>query len=76
MNFAHATLARLKHAICLALLLPAAIAHATDVFDPATGQVRLDTVLLGATRYQAVVVVPGRAGGLWKRHAQNCRNLL
>jgi hypothetical protein len=46
--------------ISLALYWPLTCIHAADVFDPGTGQVRLDSVLVGATRYQSVVVIPGR----------------
>lgn len=45
--------------ISLTLTWPLTCANAADFFDPGTGQVRLDSVLVGATRYQSVVVMPG-----------------
>ena len=44
---------------CLIWLVTAATAHADAVFDPATGQLTLDAIVLDATLYRAVVVVPG-----------------
>ena len=63
MNLQKISLATLKRLFCGALFLPLAWAQAADMFDTTTGQVRLDSVVVGATRYQAVVVVPGTLVG-------------
>ncbi|OYT92919.1 MAG: hypothetical protein CFE43_06495 [Burkholderiales bacterium PBB3] len=42
----------------LAWLASAASANAADAFDPATGQLTIDAIVLDATLYRAVVVVP------------------
>ncbi len=45
-------------AACLASLVAVTTVHAADVFDPATGYLTIDAILLDATLYRSVVVVP------------------
>lgn len=42
----------------LALAASVATAHAADVFDPATGQLTVEAIVLNDTLYRAVVLVP------------------